>query len=233
MRYVFIVLIAIFGLLAAVLLPEMKIITEYRNGKWKIAFRSLLFRFTFDSDKLQRLAEKRRKKETPRNRNDGGADADKTEPHGTETKTADGEAQVGGEDKEKSESDSFFGKILELKKSWQEQKSVIDAFVRSTKHKIRFSDIYVRVRYGTGDAAATGMIYGAVWSLVGTVYAFLCRSFYIGFPDIELEPVYDKKVFSCEAEGIITVRPVHIIIAAFRGFKIYLKNKKEREKRSV
>lgn len=231
MRYVFIVLIAIFGLLAAVLLPEMKIITEYRNGKWKIAFRSLLFRFTLDSDKLQRLAEKRRKKETPGDRTDGGADADKTEPHGTETDG--GAARTGGADKEQSDSDSFFGKLSGLKKTWQEQKSVIDAFVRSTRHKIRVSDIYVRVRYGTGDAAATGMIYGAVWSLVGTVYAFLCRSFYIGFPDIELEPVYDKKVFSCEAEGIITVRPVHIIIAAFRSLKIYLKNKKERKKRSV
>ena len=107
-------------------------------------------------------------------------------------------------------------------------KDILDEILNLVRNKAEFSGIYVRVRYGTGEAAITGMIYGAIWSLIGNLYSFLCRFFRIEFPKLELEPVFGEKAFEIEAEGIITTKPVHIITAILRSAKIYLKHKKEK-----
>ncbi len=119
-------------------------------------------------------------------------------------------------------------KLKNLKKSFDEIRFILHDVFEHMRDKIEFSGIYVRVKYGTGDAAITGMIYGAIWSFIGSVYGFLCRFFRVRFPKVELEPQFGGKAFEIEAEGIITTRLVHIIIAAIRSGKNILKRKKER-----
>ncbi len=119
----------------------------------------------------------------------------------------------------KRESTGVIEKIKNLKKGYEAMKGVLGDVLSLLKDKAEFSGIYVRVKYGTGEAAVTGMVYGAIWSLVGNIYAFLCRYFKVKFPELELEPVFDGKAFEIEAEGIITTRLVHIITALFRSRK--------------
>ena len=99
------------------------------------------------------------------------------------------------------------------------------------RYRITFSKFFVSVVYGTGDAADTGMLYGAIWALIGNLYSFMCRYFYIDFPDLELRPEFEKKVFEIEAEGIIAVRLVHIIIAVLRSLMVYRKHNKQKPNR--
>ncbi len=136
-------------------------------------------------------------------------------------------------DKPKAENTEKVGvieKLKNLKKSFDEVKFILNDVFEHMRDKIEFSGIYVRIKYGTGDAAITGMIYGAIWSFIGNIYSFFCRFFRIKFPKVELEPQFGGKEFEIEVEGIITTRLVHIIIAAIRSGKNILKRKKERIK---
>lgn len=102
-------------------------------------------------------------------------------------------------------------RIKNMQSGFDSAKGALDEILDLVKHRAKFSDIYVRLRYGTGDAANTGIMYGAIWAFVGNVYAYLCRHFYVEFPTVELEPQFDKTAFEIEAQGIITTRLVHII----------------------
>ncbi len=121
-----------------------------------------------------------------------------------------------------------FGRIKNFKKSYDDSKDILAEILNLIKDRCEFSGIYIRVRYGTGEAAVTGMIYGAIWALVGNAYSLLCRFFQVEFPTIELEPVFGSKAFEIEAEGIITTKLVHIINAVYRSYKLYSKYKKQK-----
>lgn len=122
---------------------------------------------------------------------------------------------------EKKKTDKLF-------EGFDDTKELLQIIIDLVKNKARFSDLYIRFRYGVGDAAYTGILYGGIWALIGNVYAYLCRYFYIDFPKVELEPVFDKKVFEAEAQGIITTRLVHIITAVLRSLKVYKKHNKSK-----
>ncbi len=122
--------------------------------------------------------------------------------------------------------EGFLGKVEKLKRQYQEFRDVIDAVLDYAGDRTEFSDIFVSARFGTGDAAYTGMIYGAIWSVIGNAYAFLCRFFRIEFPEVELVPEFNEKVFEIEAEGIIKIRLAHIITAILHGLRTKRKNKK-------
>ncbi len=102
-------------------------------------------------------------------------------------------------------------RIKKMQSGFDSAKDALDEILDLVKNRAKFSDIYVRLCYGTGDAANTGIMYGAVWAFVGNVYAYLCRHFYVEFPTVELEPQFDRTAFEIEAQGIITTRLVHII----------------------
>ena len=118
-------------------------------------------------------------------------------------------------------SGNAFGRLKDFKDNYGNVKDILAEILNLVRNKAEFSGIYVRIRYGTGEAAITGMIYGAIWALVGSLYSFLCRFFRIEFPKLELDPVFGEKAFEIEAEGIITTKLVHIITAVLRSGKIY------------
>ena len=121
-----------------------------------------------------------------------------------------------------------FSKIKDLHDNFDDIKEILVEILDLLKNRAEFSGIFIRVRYGTGDAAITGMIYGAIWALVGNIYSLLARAVRIEFPTVELQPVFGGKAFEIEAEGIIRARLVHIITAAVRSLKVYKKHKKEK-----
>lgn len=197
------------GLIAAVsfllLYPKLNIIIEYRGGKLKVFFKSILFRYTLDDEKLKSFSGKSK----------GG---------GKNEKSASRELE---EDKEKT-AEGFFAKLEKAKTQFFEVREIVETVFQSSGHRVEFSNIYIRSKFGTGDAAHTGMAYGAVWTIIGNVYAFLCRFFKIEFPEVELIPAFNETIFEIEAEGIIKMRLVHIISAALMGFRAYKKHRKEK-----
>lgn len=177
-----IVVVLLMVVIALVLYPKLSIIVKYKNGNVLVILKTFLFRVTFDEKFLQRFL---RKKE-------GGK---KTEKEKANKETVDG----------------FFAKIEKLKTQYLEVKELVDTILRYTGSRVEISDIFIRTRFGCGDAAATGMAYGAIWVLIGNLYAFLCRFVNTRFPQVELIPDYNGRVFEIEGEGIIKIRPVHII----------------------
>ncbi len=179
-----IIVFVILALLLCLLFHKLNIIIEYRNGKLKIIFRTLFFKYTLDDDRLRNFRKNK--------------DTNKTSQNGEMT------------------AETFWGKIEKAKRQYNDVKDVVETVLDYAGDKVEFSDIYIRSRFGTGDAAHTGIICGAIWTLIGNVYAFLCRFLNIEFPEVDLIPCFNEKAFEIEAEGIIRIRLVHIIMCGFK-----------------
>lgn len=205
MIWIVIVLCVFLALIALLLYNRVKIIVEYRNGKLKIIFKSLFLKFTLDEKRLNTLS------------------SDSKRKNGEKTKKTDN-----SEKSEELTAEGFLEKVENFRKTFVLVRDVITTVFGYAGDKVEFVDIMVKSRFGTGDAGKTGMICGVFWSLLGNVYAFLCRFFRLDFPDVQLEPDFEKKVFEIDVRGIIKIRPVHIITAAIRGFKVYDKHKCEK-----
>ena len=206
MIWVGIILCLVVTVIVCLLTAKMKIIIEYRNGETKIVLKSFFLKYTLDDKKFRKFAEKSEssKKKKPRHQ--------KKESK-TEEMTAEG----------------FFTRLEKIKETLLTVKDVVVTVCRYLGPRISFSEISVKSTFGTGDAAKTGILVGAVWTLSGNIYSFLCRFFAIDYPEIQLDPIFDQKCFEIEAYGIIKIRPVHIITAVIRGINVYDKHKKEKE----
>jgi len=195
------ILVLIIVFVLCLLIPKLKIIIEYRNGETTVIVRGFFFKYNLSGKRLSKMAKK-----------DGALQKGKkqqSKAKNTHEETAEG----------------FFEKVEHVKNSLIEVKDVLVDVLGYLAPRAEISDISVKSRFGTGDAAKTGMICGAFWALSGNVYAFLCRFFNIEFPDIQLEPLFEQKYFEVEARGIIKIRLVHIITALMRSSKVYDKYK--------
>ncbi len=117
-------------------------------------------------------------------------------------------------------------KLRKWKSDFEEYKIFLDEIMILLQDRAKLTGIYVRIHYGTGNAATTGILYGGIWALVGSVYAYLCRYVSVEYPKVELKPNFNDKELDVELAGIIEARLVHIITAVFRSVKLYSKHKK-------
>ena len=96
------------------------------------------------------------------------------------------------------------------------REEMLHLFLDDTRHKIAILSLSVSLDFGTGNPAYTGMLYGGIWSAVGTGYPLLCRYFVMDYPKLFLTPDYDRARLDFEIKGIIKVRPAQIFHAAIR-----------------
>ncbi|MEG6521062.1 DUF2953 domain-containing protein [Desulfotomaculum sp. 1211_IL3151] len=84
-----------------------------------------------------------------------------------------------------------------------------------------------KLKIGTGDAAATGIITGLAWSIMGGFTAAFYKKIALGRPKPELhvEPNFKKEVFSTSLDCIFKIRVGNIMIT---GIKIIYKKVKRR-----
>lgn len=124
----------------------------------------------------------------------------------------------------------------ELKNVWGEFSEtysytigIIKKFLGKLRHRIYVNKTYIKIDYGTDNPAATGIIYGSAWNLLGVIYPILTMYFCIEYPMLDITPDFYGKRFDIAAESIIKVKPVHIIKAAFSSLLVptltYLKQK--------
>lgn len=146
--------------------------------------------------------------------------SDKNKNGGNPAKYTDSSSAENAED-EGDTAEGLFERLRQIKNSYRLYKNIADAFAISLRGRIELSEIQISIVYGTGNAAHTGMLCGAFWSMVGGLYAFLCRFFSVEFPKLNIQPDFNRKRLETEFGGIIAVRPAHIIIAAYKAYKVY------------
>lgn len=107
--------------------------------------------------------------------------------------------------------------------------TIIKKFFGRLRYKVQIPVVRVKMEYGTGDAAVTGMLYGSIWGLVGTLYPIISGWAHTSYPTLDITPDFYGKRFNIETRSIIKVRPAHIISALFAALSIqdftYLKDK--------
>ena len=212
MLYLLAALLALILLVTAALWSKLMVIVRYGGEGLSLTFKLWCFKYSLSgfkgSDKPKDKKEKKKKKEK-------AEDEDKEENVGKD----------GGETDEKAKDEEKSGALQKIKDGISLFKSVKRASVRALKylkHKIDISETRVRLKFGTGDAAATGMICGAFWAALGNLYIIGGKFFNLGFPSVNLTPVFESKAFELEAESIIEVRPAHIINAVVLALFTYL-----------
>ncbi len=104
----------------------------------------------------------------------------------------------------------------EYQEIYREAKDVIRTFLEDTRHRIEISSLWIRLDFGTGNPAHTGMLYGMLWNFVGLGYPFLVRYFKAAYPSLEVTPDFYHPRFDLEVKSIIKVRPAHIINAIIK-----------------
>lgn len=112
--------------------------------------------------------------------------------------------------------DGFCAVVQEYVGYFKRGREMLHRFLDDTRHKIAILSLSVSLDFGTGNPAYTGMLYGGIWSAVGTGYPLLCRYFVMDYPKLFLTPDYDRARLDFEIKGIIKVRPAQIFHAAIR-----------------
>ncbi len=208
MIWFLIILGLIFVLLGCLLATKLNVIIEYREKRLTVTVKVWFFRYVYTHERIKYLMSK--KKKPPR------FNPDKLVPE---------DPKEARKQKAQDSVDEFMDELDRIREYCLTLKGLALAVFKYIRHEVYISDIKVNSKFGTGEASQTGIIHGAVWALIADIYAVLASMFYVDFPEVELEPVFNETVLEIGAGGIIRIRIVHIITAVLRRFKEYLKHK--------
>ncbi len=89
----------------------------------------------------------------------------------------------------------------------------LHAYLGDLRHRLEISRLWIRIDFGTGNPAHTGMLYGTFWGLLGVLYPLCQRYVCMEYPRLVLNPDFYQKHWDFELKCIIKVRPAHIINA--------------------
>jgi len=124
--------------------------------------------------------------------------------------------------KERSRLLAGFSKLLTIEEGeglyriYKKKKDIILPPLKYLTKKISVRNLYLKLKMGTGDAAATGLLYGTAWIAVGNIMA-LTRSYVnIKEPRIIIAPIFDSARLSLDFSCIIRIKTGHIINAGIR-----------------
>ena len=225
MQVLFIILI-ILAVLALILLtvtvPHITVIVHYKDDVLSFHIKHWLYRKKFEIDMGKK----------------GYKITEETEP---EAAGPDKEKKVSFKDRlidaknrifssEKGIDTEEFKKVKEeFTELYSEILDILRTFLGRFRYKAHIPLIRIRLDYGTDNPATTGMIYGWIWGLIGTLYPVATRYFHIAYPQVDITPDFYGKRFDAEIKSIIKVRATHIINAAvpalWSPLITYLKNK--------
>lgn len=123
------------------------------------------------------------------------------------------------EKKEEPTKDKITKDVEEKKKKLSDKTSFLWTLLREMRYRVEVVKMKIRVDFGTGDPADTGILYGVIWAAIGNLYQLFNRYLVFDFPDTKINPDFENKIFKTEFEGIIRVKLVHIIIALLKSIK--------------
>lgn len=130
------------------------------------------------------------------------------------------------EEKEKNVTEteeSVMKKFFDLRNNFNRSKKAIELVLIYLRKRIEISDFGVMGEFGTGNAAATGMAYGAVNAFANTVLGFLGQYFSIKKPPVTAVKLnYEKAVFNMKFAFMVKTKLWYLL----KAFFIYRNNTK-------
>lgn len=88
--------------------------------------------------------------------------------------------------------------------------------------KLELNSLKFYLKFGVGDAVLTAVLYGVFWSIIGFILSIvLIRE--MKDLNINIYPDFNERVLEVDFFCIIKFKIVHIIIAGFKGLKVFLK----------
>jgi len=225
MLYVVIILLLIALIISAAALIHLNIELHLKNSVLNVSIGNKLYKKTFVVDFLKGTSDNNSQKNEPKE------DSAKKEGKFKDLK----------ERLYSKEKGIDFDELAKVKDEFCDAYSstvgIIKEIFGHLRHKIKIPVLKITLEYGTGDAAATGILYGSIWSVVSVLYPIAVSWAKMDYPVLDITPDFYGKRFNLEALSIIKVRPVHIINAVialiFSPNLTYFKNnmfKKGREK---
>jgi len=93
-----------------------------------------------------------------------------------------------------------------LYEAYKKNKRIVMPVVEYISKKIRIYGFNLKLSLGTGDAAATGVLYGAAWIVIGNVMALTSSYLNIIEPRIAVIPIFSKVNLSVDFSCIISMK---------------------------
>lgn len=88
---------------------------------------------------------------------------------------------------------------------------------RYMARKTRINQFNFKLSFGTGDAAATGILYGVTWIIAGNIMTFANSLLNVRNPRIQVIPLFSSVQLSVDFDCIIHLQLGHIINAGIRA----------------
>lgn len=121
--------------------------------------------------------------------------------------------------KEEVTKENIEKEVNKKKQSLSDKTSFLWKLLGGMRYRVEVKKIKIKVSYGTGDPFDTGFLYGIIWAAIGNLYQLFNQYLIFDFPEVELSPDFENKVFDAEFKGIIKVRLIHIIRALIKSAK--------------
>ena len=97
----------------------------------------------------------------------------------------------------------------------------------AANNSVEFKKIYFSLLFGTGDAALTGVTYGAISGIVYSLLGIIDAKCGIKDRCVEISPDFYSLTFNLDSECIVRIKNVHIIVIAFRFLILMFKVRKK------
>ncbi|WIV10969.1 DUF2953 domain-containing protein [Proteiniborus sp. MB09-C3] len=116
--------------------------------------------------------------------------------------------------------------IIEIYNNIKKYSNTFNKIIHYILKKIHINSLSLSTTIGLGDAALTGIAYGVLWTIIGTLLNILLN--YKEIKDIKdmnisIYPNFNESILEVDFFCIIKLKIVHIIIAGFKGIKVFIK----------
>lgn len=126
----------------------------------------------------------------------------------------------------KSVRDSITGG-LDLYKLIAEDVKLILSY--TSRHALKVEKLHFIMTYGTGDAASTGVLYGAISGIVYGALGLLAHNHKTKDSLLSVTPDFNNALFKAKGECILKLQNVHIIVITIKLVKLFIKMKKRKD----
>lgn len=109
-----------------------------------------------------------------------------------------------------------------LYKTYKNAKTKVVPVFKYIIKKIEIKKFVLKLSMGTGDAAATAVLYGAAWIVVGNVMTLTRSYLKVNNPQIVIVPIFSQVELCIDFSCIISLKVGHIINAGIKAIPVLL-----------
>jgi hypothetical protein len=133
-----------------------------------------------------------------------------------------------GEEEETKQKETMQFSAEDLLNGFKDMKTLLEhvvSFHRIVRHfcqKVKITKIEWQTVMGTGDAASTGMLTGAVWAVKGSIIGIISHYFRMqNSPNLSVQPHFQLAVTQTSFKCMLQFRIGHAIIAGIKLLKFW------------